>query len=267
MSEKVEKEDGDSYLDEVLGVVDRASGFEIEYYDRRHLERRVSARMHRTEASEYSEYLNLLEQSVEEREALIESLSVNVTGFFRDPSVWSAVSEIVEDIGKPVEAWSAACSDGREPYSLSMLLERDGIEHEILASDIDEKSLETAYKGVYNSLQTSDINDQISGFDPEMLGYISEENGRYEVNDLIKNITFREHDLIADGPMPRKDIVMCRNLFIYIDPKYSESVYETLKSSLKEGGYLIIGKSESVPRTLRDELELIDRGNSIYVRC
>lgn len=257
----------DRYLEEILEEIDRQTGFEVEHYDRRHLERRISARMHRTDASSHAEYLGLLERKEGELDELVESLSVNVTGFFRDPDVWSAVSELVEGIDEPVEAWSAACSDGREPYSLGMLLESKGIRYDILATDIDEESLETAYKGAYESLRTSDIGDQISEFDTDMLSYVTEEDGRYEVTGVNRNVSFREHDLIGDGPVPPKDLVMCRNLFIYIDPKYSDEIYTTLMDSLNEGGYLVIGKSESVPRSLRSEFELVDRENSIYVRC
>jgi chemotaxis protein methyltransferase CheR len=256
----------ESSLEKIFEVIDRETGFEVEYYDEKHLERRISARMHRTSASNYREYLDLLRKDNIEQSLLIEQLSVNVTGFFRDPDVWSSIGDVVERIDEPIEAWSAACSDGREPYSLSMLLDSKGIEHETLATDIDPESLETAYKGVYESLRTNDIADQVSEFDPSMLRYLSEDEKRYEVTGIKENVRFREHDLVADGPVPPKDLVMCRNLFIYIDEEYRDEVYETLYESLKEGGYLIIGKSESVPRSMRSDFETVDSENRIYAR-
>lgn len=256
----------ESSLEKIFEVIDRETGFEVEYYDEKHLERRISARMHRTSASNYREYLDLLRKDNIEQSLLIEQLSVNVTGFFRDPDVWSSIGDVVERIDEPIEAWSAACSDGREPYSLSMLLDSKGIEHETLATDIDPESLETAYKGVYESLRTNDIADQVSEFDPSMLGYLSEDEKRYEVTGIKENVRFREHDLVADGPVPPKDLVMCRNLFIYIDEEYRDEVYETLYESLKEGGYLVIGKSESVPRSMRGDFETVDSENRIYAR-
>ena len=251
----------------ILNIIEKETDFEVEYYDRSHLERRISARMHRTKASDYREYLNLLRRDDIEKDLLVEQLSVNVTGFFRDPSVWSQIKKLIRNIDEPVKAWSAACSDGREPYSLSMLLSNGNIRHNITATDIDEESLETAYRGVYESLRTSDIVEQISEFNSDLLEYVKEtDEGKFKVKDVNRNVEFKEHDLIADGPMPPKDMVFCRNLFIYIDRKFRENVYSTLTESLKSGGYLIIGKTESLPRNVSEDFSTFDRENRIYVK-
>lgn len=255
-----------SAFQKILDFIGGETDFEVDYYNESHLKRRVDARMHRTSASTYEEYLNLLKEDDIESGLLVEHLSVNVTGFFRNPDVWRSIDDIAENhLGSYVEAWSAACSDGREAYSLSMLLERRNISHDILATDIDAETLKTAYEGRYDSLTMNDIEEEVSEFDRSMMDFLVEEEGNsYQVNGLRRNVEFKEHNLIADGPVPPKDLVLCRNLLIYLEPSLRAEVYDTLYHSLEEGGYLVIGKSESLPREIGEKFEAVDRPNRVY---
>lgn len=255
-----------SAFQKILDFIGDETDFEVEYYNESYLERRVDARMHRTSASTYEEYLDLLREDEIEPGLLVEHISVNVTGFFRNPEVWRSIDDLAErHLGSYVEAWSAACSDGREAYSLSMLLKRRNISHDILATDIDTETLKTAYEGEYNSLTMNDIESEVSEFDTSMNDFLVEAEGnRYQVNGLRRNVEFREHDLIADGPVPPKDLVLCRNLLIYLEPTLRNEVYDTLYKSLEEDGFIVLGKSESLPKEMNEKFEPFDRSNRIY---
>jgi chemotaxis protein methyltransferase CheR len=115
--------DEEDAFDELLAFVESSLSFATSSYNRSYLDRRISARMRRRDVEEYGVYQKLLRADGEEREALLNALSVNVTSFFRNPEVWEGLREIIAELneGRRTRIWSAACSDGREAYSAAML--------------------------------------------------------------------------------------------------------------------------------------------------
>ncbi len=79
-----------------------------------------------------------------------------------------------------------------------------------------------------------------------------------------EQVTFGTHDLIRDEAESEKDLLLCRNLLIYIDTAYKTPLFETLQASLREGGYLVLGKTESVPPECRDAFEPVAKRSRIY---
>jgi chemotaxis protein methyltransferase CheR len=79
-------------------------------------------------------------------------------------------------------------------------------------------------------------------------------------------VTFENHDLINDGAKSGFDLVVCRNLFIYIDNGYKEEMLETISESLRPGGYLVIGKAETIPPNLKSDFTILDGRMRIYQR-
>ncbi len=263
-------------LTRVIGYIADSMAFEPDSYNESYLDRRVSARMRRTDCEEYTEYLDVLSNSQDEREALLDALSVNVTSFFRNPDVWERLRDVLADLtksGGTVRCWSAACSDGREPYSIAMLARDDPNIRErsvkITATDIDAETLEAARNGVYESTRTTDIGSQLEPLsDPKEHVDIDEEADTFAVRDPVKRmVSFEQHDLISGRSKNGYDLVLCRNLLIYIDKSYKEPIFETLTDAIADEGFLTIGKSETLPRTFRDAYEPYDRSKHIYRRC
>jgi chemotaxis protein methyltransferase CheR len=258
-------------FDRLLDHVEADLGFATSYYDDSYLDRRVSSRMRRTDVGGYDEYLDRLKRDESEQEALLDAFSVNVTSFFRNPAVWEEVRSVLRTLSTErdrLRLWSAACSDGREPYSLSMLAlddpEVNDESVEITATDIDGEILSAARRGVYENTRTTDIGEQLAPLD-EYERYVEREAEQFVVADAVKElVSFERHDLINGDPKTDFDLVVCRNLFIYIDAEHKLPILETVSKSLAEGEYLVIGKTETLPDTLKPAFEPVARRLRIY---
>jgi chemotaxis protein methyltransferase CheR len=151
-----------------------------------------------------------------------------------------------------LKIWSAACSSGEEPYTLSMILMEKRIssdKFEIYASDLSEGVLASAKKAVYNSYSVRNIEE------PYMKKYFSNSGQSYTLNDSVKNtVKFMKVNLIDNRNMASlrgMDIIFCRNVLIYFDTKAKQKVVSNLYDSLNPGGYLFIGQSESLHNVTR----------------
>ncbi|MFB6134972.1 MAG: protein-glutamate O-methyltransferase CheR [Halanaeroarchaeum sp.] len=257
-------------FDDVLSFIETETTFASSYYDESYLDRRIAARMRRTKSDTYEAYLELLETDPAERESLLDTLSVNVTSFFRDQKVWRALREVLADLAdsnRTVRIWSAACADGREPYSLAMLALDEGLranQVDILATDIDENALERARQGVYTSTRTTDLEEQLEFLsDPE--SFVTIEGETVALGDEPKSlISFDRHDLITGDPKDGFDLVLCRNVCIYLDTEYKRPILETVSESLRPGGFLVLGQTETLPPDVKDRFEARDPRLRIY---
>ncbi|WP_435063434.1 CheR family methyltransferase [Halobaculum sp. EA56] len=265
--------DGDGDLRGVIEFVEDRVPFEPGYYNEAYLGRRIAARMQRRDADDHAEYRALLERDDEEREALLDALTINVTGFFRDPDMWADLRPVLRELSAEngrdgVDVWSAPCADGREPYSLSMLAADDPEVDErrvrIVAVDISEEALEAARVGLYETTRTTDIGEELAPLsNPE--AYVEREGDTFRVRESVKSrVTFEPYDLVSDGAKGGMDLVFCRNLLIYIDSEYKEPLFETLRDSIRPGGYLVLGKTETVPPGCRDAFEPVEKRSRIY---
>jgi len=257
-------------FDELLEYIESSLSFATSSYNRSYLDRRVSARMRRRHVEEYDEYLAVLRDEKEEQEALLNALSVNVTSFFRNPEVWDGLRELLADLsdGNRVRIWSAACSDGREAYSAAMLaLDDDRIDHrkvEILGTDIKPEILSVARRGEYHASETNDVEEQLEPL-THSDRYIERDGDKFRVTEEVRDlVSFRRHDLVQEEPPQTFDLVICRNLFIYINTEAKEAIFETLGSAVRPGGYLTIGMTETVPTSCRDRFEAVEKRLRIY---
>ncbi|MEZ3115731.1 protein-glutamate O-methyltransferase CheR [Halobaculum sp. MBLA0147] len=262
---------GDDDFDRVIRHIEDEVPFEPGYYNEAYLGRRISARMQRRDADDHAEYLQILRSDESEREELLDALTINVTGFFRDPDMWDHLVPVLRDLtadNRRVEAWSAPCADGREPYSLQMVAEDDdeitARRLNVSAVDISEDAIAAARAGVYETTRTTDIEDELGPLD-SYEPYVEQDGNTFRVRDRIREqVSFDTHDLIRDEPAGQKDLLLCRNLLIYIDAEYKTPLFETLQAALRDGGYLVLGKTESVPPECRDAFEPVAKRSRIY---
>ena len=224
------------------------------------LETRLSKRISVLNLSNFEDYYNYLKFSPlknAEIKELLNSVTTNETSFFRDmPQLEvfvDVLKQIVQSSGnnaiKNIRIWSAACSTGEEPYTVGILIKENffssGIKFEIIGTDISEKVLESAKKGIYNGYTLRNASQAI-------LGRYFEKNGddEYEIKDEIKNMTvFGNVNLISGNEVKKFgsfDIVLCRNVIIYFDAESKKKTIENIYESLKPGGYLFLGHSESL---------------------
>ena len=265
--------DGSGAFDALLDYVESELGFATSMYNDAYLDRRITARMRRSDTEGYDRYRELLAADHDERQELLDTLSVNVTSFFRNPPVWEALRPVLRDVTAAGRArvWSAAASDGREAYSLAMLaLDDDGVDASrlsILGTDIKPEILRAARAGRYRASETNDVAEQLEPIG-DIETYVERDGDAFAVRDRVREmVEFRRHDLITDDPPGTFDLVVCRNLFIYIDADAKRTVFETLGGALAPDAYLTIGMTETVPSSIRSRFRPVEKRLRIYQRA
>lgn len=261
-------------LDKLLLKVNEERGLDLGQYRKGYVERRLAARLRAIGLHSYRQYAAFLDEHPEEYHQLLDTLTINVTDFYRDDTVYKLFRErIVPDILKSklrtrhrtVRAWSAGCATGEEPYSIAMtLLEAAGRMKEtflfsVLGTDIDPKALEKAKRAEYDAAVLERIPKS------HQLKYVEVRGDRLiikpEVTSLVR---FSKMNLFEDRPSAVVDIIFCRNVFIYLNRDQQEKVLMTFWSALHRGGYLVLGRSEKMSTGIAERFELIDGRERVY---
>jgi chemotaxis protein methyltransferase CheR len=230
---------------------------------------RLSRRLRATGIQTFGKYLALLESNdATEWEAFTNSLTTNLTSFFREPHHFPLLAEHLKSIKvkRPISLWCSAASTGEEPYTMAMtVLEtmgKDASGVSIIATDLDTGVLETAKAGVYPE-------ERISKLDPELVKrYFLRGTGsqagmvrvRPELRDMI---TFRQANLLHNnwGLRPPIDVIFCRNVMIYFDKQTQLDILKKFVPLLRHDGLLFAGHSESFHNA--DEFFKL-RGKTVY---
>ncbi len=224
------------------------------------LERRLMRRLEQRQLRSFEEYYHFLRydrKREEELAVLVDNLTTNETYFFREsPQLRAFSEEILPELReiladrKVIRIWSAGCSTGEEPYTIAILLLESGDwwrdwQVEILGSDINQRVLHTARKGVYKKSA-----HRVTS--PEMLAkyFIEEEKGNYRIADRVRELVSFSYLNLLDpyktSLISNMDIIFCRNVIIYFDKEAKKKVIESFYEKLRKGGYLLLGHSESL---------------------
>lgn len=224
------------------------------------LEKRLSKRLQQLQLKNFKDYYYLLRYSPQRENELTEvvnTLTTNETYFFReDFQLKTFVREILPEIRAQKEQegerrlriWSAGCSSGEEPYTLAMLLldmpAFQGWQIEIIGTDISQRVLNLARKGVYgtSSFRTTD--------EDYLRRFFVEHEGKYKIVDRVKNLVTISHlnlfDTTKVSLLGKMDVVFCRNVIIYFDATGKKRVIDTFYQRLRPDGFLLLGHSESL---------------------
>ncbi len=260
---------GDPAMTAVLRQLRRRGIGDADCYKATCLHRRVAMRMRARGVDSLAGYARLLARDAGERDRLRETLSVGVTGFFRDPDSWKRLRETLEaeppHPGAPVFAWSMGCATGEEAWSLTMLLSavvrgaRAGAGFQVLASDVDDRALAIAQLGSYDEVDETAIH----GVAPECAAPPGD--GPFEVGEELRDrVRFRREDLTrVEPPTDHFDLVCCRNVLIFLSREGQGRVLDRAVKSLRPGGILMLGRTES-PGAVEDKLTPIDTGHRLY---
>ncbi|MDZ7607944.1 MAG: protein-glutamate O-methyltransferase CheR [Cyclobacteriaceae bacterium] len=188
-------------------------------------------------------------------EEFISEITVNVTEMFRDPSFWRILRDkIIPNIllnHNKVTIWHAGCSSGEEVYSMAIMLKEMGIlqDSKIIATDIDNEILERAKSGVYSAknMELNEKNYVRFRGENELNKYFEVRNGlAYMDKSLVKDVSYRKHDLVNGIVFNKFDLVLCRNVMIYFNQNLQNDVLKKLHESIFKYGYLAIGSKESL---------------------
>lgn len=242
-----------------------------EAYKEKYFLRRIWSRMMRNDVISYQGYLNILKKNPSEINELLDTLSINVTRFFRDIDLFKKLDqELLPQIcGKKnenIRVWSAGCAVGAEAYSIAIMIakiRRNDFSHvKLFATDICQDFLNQAKKGIYSADYLSELNpSQITTFFRQI------DQGIYQINPEIRNsVTFKQHDLRTPPPIKELNLILCRNVLIYFSKQGSEMLFKQFHNALKSNGYLVLGKCELIPASMRHLFTKIDSRTRIYQR-
>jgi two-component system CheB/CheR fusion protein len=261
-------------LERFLEALHRNRGVDFRSYKQPTIRRRLSRRMAATGCESLDEYSTYVEEHPEEYRQLVGTFLIKVTEFFRDPELFDylkeeVLPELVEEAREAenqLRIWSAGCATGEEAYSLAILVsevlgrEAGLFNVRIFATDIDEDAVKFARRGVYPP-------SALKGLSEEQIGrYFVVEDDSYQVKKQIRGmIVFGEHDLAQRSPFPHVDLVVSRNVLIYFSNELQRRALQLFAYSLRDGGYLVLGKAESTS-LLADLFAPVDRHNKVYRR-
>lgn len=261
-------------IEKLLVKVFAERGLDLGQYRRPYVERRVAARLRSLGLHTYRQYSAYIDGHPGEYDRLLDTLTINVTDFFRDPGLYDVLRRTVfpqiiasKDARRHrmVRLWSAGCATGEEPYSVMMaLLDLLGPRAEDLvvsmtATDIDPVALAIA------DLATYDVSDIGRIPRHDRMRYIDVADGTFTFRPAVtERVKFRRLNLFEDAPIGMVDLILCRNVFIYFGRQQQELILEKFWTALCRGGYLVLGRSEKLAPSLAGRLELVDSRERIF---
>jgi chemotaxis protein methyltransferase CheR len=270
-----EQSDGAGDFDVLTRKISRERGFGCASYKEKCLRRRVAVRMRARGVHSFEDYARILDADAGEYDRLIDALTINVTKLFRNWDAYAAMAtKVVPALWHrdhaPIRVWSAGCSSGHEPYSLAVLFHRhatmngqlDEIERvRILGTDIDRQCLAAAERGQF---QESDFTDT-----PEELRrlYFSPTPPFTILPAVRPLVRFESRDLLSEAPPAgQHDLIVCRNVLIYFDRETQERLFEAFHDALAPGGFLVLGKVETLLGHSRTRFAPVDTRERIFRR-
>ncbi|MDR7208742.1 CheR family methyltransferase [Flavobacterium piscis] len=263
----------EAILLQIINLIFLRTGNDFRYYKQPTIRRRIARRMVIAERNTIEDYYNFLRNNKNEQDLLFNDFLIHVTYFFRDQEAFENLSKtvfpsLIKNItNNNLRIWVAGCSTGEEAYSLAIclheyLLETNNknIKVQIFASDISEKCITKARSAIYTYQDVQQISEE------RLHNYFTRSDGNYHINKVIRDMCiFAVHNFIKDPAFARIDLVSCRNVLIYFDPYLQNKVLGSFHYSLKDTGFLFLGKSESAINS-QDLFESIEKHEKIYIR-
>jgi chemotaxis protein methyltransferase CheR len=266
----------DREFEELTRKISRDRGFACASYKEKCLRRRIAVRMRARGVHTYADYARVLDSDHGEYDRLLDALTINVTKLFRNWSVYEALAEHVVpalwNAGEgPIHVWSAGCSSGEEPYSLAILFHRyaalrgqlGAIERlDVVGTDIDRASLTAAERGQFNEAAFDETPAELRE------RYFSAKMPFTIAPAVRSTVRFRRVDLLEELPARTGawQLIACRNVLIYFDRDTQEQLLARFHDALAPGGFLVLGKVETLLGPVRSRFAAVDARERIFRR-
>jgi two-component system CheB/CheR fusion protein len=275
VDEAIDLPDDLPILSELLERVRATNGIDFSHYKLGTIKRRLARQMTASGKKDINDYLAFLNQDPAELGRLASTFLIKVTEFFRDTPLFGKlgkeiIPQLVEEArcrgAHELRVWSAGCATGEEAYSVAILISealRDSsylLNVRVFGTDIDDAAISFARRGIYPKRS-------VASLAPDLIErYFSALEGDYEVVKSIRNMTvFGQHDLAQRAPFPRIDLALCRNVLIYFSKELQARTLKIFAFSLRNGGYLVLGKSETT-NPLAEYFAVVDPTLRIFRR-
>jgi len=272
------------YLELIFKGLHEKYGIDFSLYKEGTIKRRLSRRMAATDSGDYLDYFYALEKNPEEYENLLRDLTIKVSHFFRNRQLFQTLyDDIFPDIinnkksqnDNTLRIWGAGCAFGEEIYSITITLVRylkkkrktiDDYDMSIFGTDIDEQALSKAKLGIYDKNAVRNVKKEI------LDDYFIMRGDQYQIINSIKNlVNFTRNDLTSEkhisppsGVIANYDLILCRNTLIYFSAALQQRAFLNFIRSLNPRGYLVLGRSESIPNDFKDYFILTNLKDKIY---
>ncbi|WP_460447963.1 CheR family methyltransferase [Alsobacter sp. SYSU BS001988] len=257
----------------ICAILRNQVGHDFQGYKAKTFMRRVQRRMQVTQSKTVADYVATLRKDLKEVSALFRDLLINVTNFFRDAEAFEALETLVlpklfagRGVGDTIRIWVPGCATGEEAYTIAMLaqerLDRMSAKPQvqIFATDIDERALAVARAARYPTALLDSVSQERGD------RFFVADGGAYQISREVRDLCiFSPHSVIRDPPFSRMDLVSCRNLLIYFGPDIQSQVIPTFYYSLRPGGFLFLGTSETVSQ-FGDLFTAVDKKQRIFRR-
>jgi two-component system CheB/CheR fusion protein len=241
-------------MSRIFVLLRNRTGHDFSHYKTTTTARRIARRMNVHQIETPKEYLRFVQVNPPELDQLFRELLIGVTSFFRDADAFEALDVLgLRSIlaNRPesyvVRCWVAGCSTGEEAYSIAMLirehLETAGVHHgvQIFATDLDPESVDFARSGLYPASIQTDVSPK------RLERFFVEEDGHYRIKkDVREMVVFATQDVVEDPPFTKLDLLVCRNLLIYLNSEVQKRLIPVFHYSLRPNGVLFLGSSETI---------------------
>lgn len=259
-----------NHMQNLFKILFEETSVDFSEYKKSTLTRRISRRMAALKIESLGQYISELEKEPTEVRNLYNDILIGVTSFFRDKEAFESLREHLENMlakkkeGEDIRIWVVGCSTGEEAYSIAILLHEilgEKVRHyhtKIFATDIDGESLKIARSGIYSEATLVEMDKTL------LNKYFRVLKHQYEIKkELREMIVFSHHNIIADSPFLRLDMLTCRNMMIYFSTELQNRIIPLMHYALNDGGILMLGKSETVGEN-ENLFATIDRVHKIY---
>jgi two-component system CheB/CheR fusion protein len=264
---------GEDTLKKIYLLLHNKKDVDFSYYKKTTINRRILRRMNLHRLKNLDNYIQMLRDNPDEINLLYKDLLINVTSFFRDPTVFHALSRtIFPSILKnrkstdTIRIWAPACATGEEAYSIAICLfeflkdKAINTPVQIFATDLNESAIEKARQGIYHASLLSNLSKQ------RLNRFFIKIDGKYQVIKPIRDVCiFAPHNLLSDPPFSHIDVISCQNVMIYLEANPQKKILQAFHYALKSSGFLLLGKSESIGSSV-DLFEQADKELKIYTK-
>ena len=263
------------YFDNIIAMLRSHTGHDFSSYKKNTIQRRIERCMGIHKIDDITTYVRFLKENPQELNLLFKEFLIGVTSFFREPAEW----ELIEDNVIPallaersstdtVRVWISGCSTGEEAYSLAIVFKDvmnklkpfKDFSIQIFATDLDSEAIDKAREGVFPVNIAKDMSAQ------RLNKYFVNVDGGYQIaRDIRDMVIFAQQNMIKDPPFTKIDIMICRNLLIYLTPEIQKKLIPLFHYSLNSGGFLFLGSAESVGN-FTELFKPLDLKSRIYQR-
>ena len=262
----------EAWIDFLLEEIYKRYNYDFKLYHKEMIHRRVEMFMLKHSIKNIKDAIGVILFNRSAFKAFFLEVSINVTELFRHPFSFELMRKFLHNSYKHahnIKLWSAGCSSGEEVYSLAILLKSLNILDKslIYATDFNNVVLEEAKNGIYprEVYDLGKSNFEQTGLESDLDDYVSKNSNYIVINKEIKEKTlFFQHNLVEDSSFNEFDIIICKNVIIYFDAHLQEKVFKLFYDSLKFGGHLVLGESESIPARFVDKFKQCDNHCKIF---